>query len=363
MHTLPAFFKLVRMGMGACVDNDVRLDAAQWAHIADLASEQALSAIVLDGIARLSAEQAPPRDVLLRLIAVTQRVEADNRHLNVVAAKATARLGRDGLPAVVLKGQGLAVLYPNPLHRTPGDIDLWVKGSRAQVVDYARRYSPHARVLYHHVDFNVVPGVPIELHFVPSWMYQAPVNRRMQCFFESCRAASLRNAVMLPEGAGAVAVPTVTMNRVFILAHICRHLFTEGVGLRQLADYYFVLRQPVTDVERAESLAALRRLHLYRLAGAVGYVLQAVFGLDACYLPVPPSEERGRRLLREVLLAGNFGKYDTRIRHSAAEGSAVNFVRRVRRDLTFVADYPGEALWSPVFKLWHYGWRRRNGYL
>lgn len=363
MHPITAFFKLVRLGIGAPCNTRVRLDAQGWNAVAEMAHKQTLSAVVLDGIARLAKEDRPPHDVVLRLISLTQKIETDNRRLNKILVKVCRRFEQEGMPGVVLKGQGVAALYPNPLHRTSGDIDLWVKGTRTEIINYARRFCPHGEALYHHVDFNVLKEVDIELHYKPSWMNQWAVNRRAQRFFAACLAPSLQNKIMLPEETGMIAVPTLLMNRVFMLMHICRHVFCEGVGFRQLLDYYFVLLQPCPDDVRAETLRVIRQLRLTRLAGAVMYVLQMAFGLpDECLL-VPPAEDRGKRLLREILLAGNFGKYDERIHRAEDETRFRCFWRRVGRDLTFTTDYPGEALWSPVFKVYHYIWRKKNGFL
>ena len=147
------------------------------------------------------------------------------------------------------------------------------------------------------------------------------MNLRLQRYFKEWKTLSLLHKVQLPERVGEVAVPTLAMNRVYLLVHIYRHLFDEGIGLRQLLDYHFVLRQPCSEAEREEAVRCLERLHLKRFAGAVMYVLQTVFG--------------------------PFGR----------------FRRKVSRNMGFLTDYPGEVLWSPLFKIWHYAWRSRHGYL
>ena len=162
---------------------------------------------------------------------------------------------------------------------------------------------------------------------------------------------SLLHKVQLPERVGEVAVPTLAMNRVYLLVHIYRHLFDEGIGLRQLLDYHFVLRQPCSEAEREEAVRCLERLHLKRFAGAVMYVLQTVFGLEDEHLLVPPSPGRGQRLLAEIMKAGNFGQHDERIRHDANETPFGRFRRKVSRNMGFLTDYPGEVLWSPLFKI------------
>ncbi len=357
-----AFFKLLRLGIGAGHDRDVALDKSGWAAVYDMACKQAVVAIVLDGVERLPAAQRPPADVMMPWIGTMQRIEACNRRLNRTVVKVCDRLGREGMESVLLKGQGNSLFYPRPLHRMPGDIDLWTNKGREAVVDYARRYCPGVEVIYHHVDFPVLKEVEIELHFMPSWMNSWRMNLRLQRYFEEWKTPSLLHKVQLPEGAGEVAVPTLEMNRVYLLVHIYRHLFEEGIGLRQLLDYHFVLRQPCSETEREETVRRLERLRLRRFAGAVMYVLQTVFGLEDGLLLLPPSPGRGRHLLDEIMKAGNFGQYDERIRHNADDTPFDRFRRKMSRNMGFLTDYPDETLWSPLFKIWHYAWRSRHGY-
>ena len=189
------------------------------------------------------------------------------------------------------------------------------------------------------------------------------VNRKVQKLFRHWWRPSMEHLVDLPVTEGSVAVPTPEMNRVYVLLHIYRHLFDEGIGLRQLLDYFYVLRSPCTPDERARTVAILRRLGMLRFARAVMYVEQVVFGLENEHLLLPPSERYGRRLLSEVMRAGNFGQFDERIHRKRNERPIQKFWRKVSRNVTFLTDYPGEVLWSPLFKIWHYFWRMRKGYL
>ena len=155
-------------------------------------------------------------------------------------------------------------------------------------------------------------------------------------------------------------VPNAAFNRVYILVHIYRHLFAEGIGLRQLLDYYFVLQQGFTESEREETLRVLRSLGMMRFTRAVMWMLQEVFGMPDCYLLTSPDAKEGRFLLDEIMLAGNFGKYDERMQRAAGEGTFRWGLRKVLRNFRFVRSYPSEVLWSPIFKVWHLFWRIRH---
>lgn len=357
-----AFFKLIRLAIGTSEDKHLALDADTWAQVFELSQKQALTAIVLDGVSSLSATDKPPVSLLLRWIGLVQKIEIKNKRLNKLVVMVSDKFHQEKMSGVLLKGQGLAALYANPLHRMPGDIDMWMAGDRASLVDYVRQRCPGVEVVYHHIDFPVLKETEIELHFTPSWMNNWFVNKRLQELFTEWLPLQEAHKVALPGTEGTVAVPTPEMNRVYVLLHIYRHLFDEGIGLRQLLDYYHVLLQPCTAKEREDTCRILCQLKMKRFASAVMYVEREVFGLPETAMLVKPSPSYGRKLLSEVMRAGNFGKYDDRINRKENETSWQKFWRKVTRNFTFLMDYPSEVVWSPVFKIWHYFWRYRNGY-
>ena len=225
---------------------------------------------------------------------------------------------------------------------------------RDKVLEYVRRHVPNCKPVYHHVDFPVVEGVDIEVHFTPTWMNSPVTNRRLQKFFRSFNFhLSSSNYPELP-------TPSLAFNRVYILVHIYRHLFAEGIGLRQLLDYYFVLCQDFTEEERQDTMRTLRALKMQRFAAAVMWVLQQVFGMADRYLLTAPNEREGRFLLSEIMLAGNFGQHDERLQHMRGESRLHWGLRKVKRNFRFVRSYPSEVLWSPLFKLWQFFWLKNH---
>ena len=142
MQADEAFFKLLRLGIGTCHDRDVALDKDGWAAVYDMACKQAVAAIVLDGVERLSVIQKPPVDVVMPWIGLVQQIETRNRRLNRTLVMVYDKFLKEGMGTVLLKGQGNSLFYPRPLHRTPGDIDLWMNDGRKMVVDYAGSIAP-----------------------------------------------------------------------------------------------------------------------------------------------------------------------------------------------------------------------------
>ena len=131
-------------------------------------------------------------------------------------------------------------MYPNPYSRTPGDIDIWVEGEDKRVISFVRSISPHEKACYHHIEFPSYKGVEVEVHYRPSFLLCFWHNRKLQKYYERVKEQQFSHRVMLGEQ-GEIAIPTAEFNLIFQLTHIYSHLMKEGIGLRQLVDYYYVL--------------------------------------------------------------------------------------------------------------------------
>lgn len=347
------FFELIQIALNHKTEFSHPPTEEEWGELLALAKKQTLVGITFIGIERLPKEQRPPKKILLQWYSATERIKASNADMNKKALWVANRFLKDGFRSKILKGQGIAQLYPKGEYRTPGDIDIWLDGDRNTIMKYVGRHTSKCKPVYHHIDFPVINGLDIEIHFTPSWMNSPFTNRKLQRFFNEERKtwnAKIEEYTKLP-------VPCIAFNRVFILVHIYRHLFHEGIGLRQLLDYYYVLCQGFTDREREYTIHTLHSLGMQRFTSAVMWVLQTVFGLDNCYLLTKPNEREGRFLLNEIMLAGNFGHYDERMRHKKEDTDLSWGIRKVKRNFRFVRSYPSEVLWSPIFKIWHWFWR------
>ena len=354
------FFDFLRFCIGSKSEIPSSLKEADWKELYRIAQKQALVGILFDGILRLpSSDMGISRDLLLQWMAQSQMLEKANVRLNDAAIQVSEWFRKNGFRTCILKGQGNALLYPNGLHRTPGDIDLWVEGGDKRVISFVRSISPHEKACYHHIEFPSYKGVEVEVHYRPSFLICFWHNRRLQKYYESVKDEQFSHKVML-EGYGELAVPTAEFNIIFQLTHIYAHLMNEGIGLRQLLDYYYVLVK--SEERRVNNLAALQRelkhLGLWKFAGAVMYIMKDVFGMAESKLIVPPNEKYGKFVLNEVLEAGNFGTYDKRNRfgHSRLGHN----IQRIYRDIRLMSYFPAEALSEPIFRTWHFFWRMKN---
>lgn len=164
----------------------------------------------------------------------------------------------------------------------------------------------------------------IEVHFTPSYMFFPIHNSRMQKW-------------------------------------LYRHVFTEGIGLRQLIDYYYIVNNDELLGIRDSLQRELKHLGLWKFAGAVMYVLHEVLGLPKENMIAPMDHKEGKFLLDEIMCGGNFGQYDDRLGCKDNEGKVHRYFRMSLRNLRFVKHYPTEALSEPLFRTWFALWKKLYG--
>ena len=369
-----AIFLFLNYCLGKKVDMSMVVAKIDWRQLYNFASRQALLGFCFDGIERLTKEfseelkQNPMgRDLLMTWMGAAQQIHRQNMKVNGVAAKLYSKFREDGLRCCILKGQGNALMYPNAYSRNPGDIDVWVNASREDITEYAKRnFNLEDDIRFHHLE-TTMDGVPVELHFFPCTMNNPIYNARLQKWFKRNADLQCSNVVSLPDGIGEIAIPTTAFNVIYQLTHLYHHFFDEGIGMRQIIDYYYVVISDYLLVINDESLGIrdtlqreLKYLGLWKFAGAVMYVLHEVLGLSEEKMIAPMDEKRGKLLLAEILNGGNFGKHFTKYGHFTQQGMAKKYFLKIWRNMHFVRYYPAEALSEPVFRTWHFFWRMKN---
>lgn len=235
------FFEFLRFCIGTVQEVPSSLKGADWRVLYAMARKQCLVGVLFDGIKRLPADVGMDKGLLFQWMAQNQTLRKANARLDKAAVEVAEWFGRKGFRTCVLKGQGNALLYPPGMERTPGDIDLWVDGGDRKVVSFVRSLSPDEKVCYHHIGFPEYNGVEVEVHFRPSFLFCFRHNRRLQGYYERVMDEQFAHRVKLGEQ-GDVAVPKAEFNLIFQLTHIFTHLMNEGIGLRQLLDYFFLLK-------------------------------------------------------------------------------------------------------------------------
>ena len=360
-------FDFLKFCLGTKIDMNKVIARMDWQLLYEFASKQAMQGVCFDGIKRLGDEHSEElkknpieRNLLMTWMGAAQQIRRQNMKVNVVASKLYSMLRGDGLRCSILKGQGNALMYPNAYSRNPGDIDVWVNASREQITEYAKKHFKLGDdIRYHHIETSV-DGVPVELHFFPCIMNNPIYNARLQKWFKRNADLQCSNVVSLPDGIGEIAIPTTAFNVVYQLTHLYHHFFDEGIGMRQIIDYYYVVNNDELLVIKDTLQKELKHLGLWKFAGAVMYVLHEALGLSEEKMIAPMDEKRGKLLLAEILNGGNFGQHFTKYGHFTKQGMAKKYFLKIWRNMHFVRYYPAEALSEPIFRTWHFFWRMKN---
>ena len=248
MNDITAIFAFLKYCLGSKEDMSGMVAGINWQELYSFASKQAILGLCFEGIERLGKEypeelkQNPiGRELLMTWMGKAQQIRRQNMKVNAVAGKLFSMLREDGMRCCVLKGQGNALMYPNPYSRTPGDIDVWINASRERIMEYAsKKFELGDDIRLQHLETSL-DGVPVELHFFPCSMNNPIYYARLQKWFKRNADLQCSNVVSLPDGAGDIAIPTSAFNVVYQLTHLYHHFFDEGIGMRQIIDYFLVV--------------------------------------------------------------------------------------------------------------------------
>lgn len=355
-------FELLLLSTGAKQTLSHPYTDKEWEEALDIANEQAIEGVLMSGLETLQTVQdsglkvqsfLPSEPVLLQWIGNAQIVEQTTLKMEEAANAVVKYFHENSFPCWILKGSAVARYYPQPLMRSSGDIDVWLDGGRKKIYDFARAFDKEGKlygVNYHHIHFHLIEDVHIEVHIWPSFLSSPLRNWRLHKF------CNLHRPTM------ESSMPSLAFDRVFILLHCYRHMCGDGVGFRQVMDFFYVLKQGFTEEERVEAVKWIKKLGMGRFARGLMWVLQNVFGLEKQYMLMDADEKEGRFILNEILLTGNMGHSDTRD-WGSKKSALSRFILNFRRDLYLAGHYPHEAVWQPVFSIGLYAWRLCKGLL
>ena len=248
MNDITAFFAFLKYCLGYKENMSRVIAGMNWHELYSFASKQALLGLCFEGIERLGEEYPEElkrnpigRELLMTWMGKAQQIRRQNMKVNAVASKLFSMLREDGMRCCVLKGQGNALIYPNPYSRTPGDIDVWINASRERIMEYAqKKFELEDDIRLQHLETSL-DGVPVELHFFPCSMNNPIYHARLQKWFRRNADLQCSHIVGLPDGAGDIAIPTTAFNVIYQLTHLYHHFFDEGIVMRQIIDYFLVV--------------------------------------------------------------------------------------------------------------------------
>lgn len=362
------FYELIQVALGDRVVLSRTPSQTEWHALYETCQKQSVTGVAFEAFESLSEQrQKPPLDLLYQWIGDAEQIKQQNLRVNKRCVEIARMFAEAGFETCILKGQGNARMYVNPLARTPGDIDIWlmvpgkglsVEETRQKIDEFVHSRFPEIKGGRMHIEFPVFDDVAVEVHYIPRYMNAPWHDKRLQAFFRYKAEEQFSNQVTLEGTEGTCAVPTVEFNMIQQLSHMMSHVMGEGIGLRQFIDYYYVLRQfrvlsKESEQVRTESLefrVRLRKMGLLNFAQGVMWIEKKLLGLEDKYLIVEPSERIGRAIQQTIEEGGNFGHHSrlNTLRHRSVIGRAVGGMQQSVRAMRY---FPTEATWKLIRKV------------
>ena len=308
------FFELIQLSLENRNSLSQTPSKADWERLYLLADKQTVVGICLYGLQKLPDEQSInlPQALKLRWIALTMQIQKNSDIANQRCLELHNKLNDDGFRGLILKGQGVAALYPAEIkqYRQSGDIDVWVDGTREQVIEYAVGIKPSCEFDEKHVHFDCFPDIPVELHWIPVRKWNPKWNRLLKQYFENERERQFSQSC---EGA---RFPTADFQLTHQLLHVLGHYLSGGIGLRQMMDLYYSQQACLEQYPEKipEILDLFEQMGLMKLVAATQWVIKEVFcgnTYSVNQLICKPNEKKGKSLLDAIEVGGNFGQYNT----------------------------------------------------
>lgn len=355
------FFSLIKVAIGKEGVLCKTPTTKEWQQLYDMAKKQSLVGICFAGVQKqVNQNQELPEMLYLTWMGMAAKIQQRNEVVNRQCAELQAKLSADGLRSCVLKGQAIAQLYPDNLKslRQSGDIDIYVDCGRERAIKYAKTLQETVAWDYKHLHLNVFKDTEVEMHYRTEIMFNVLKNRSVRRWEES---DLILQSIFAKKEDGIMSA-SAEFNLVYLLLHMYNHAMSEGCGLRQYMDYYCLLSSINADDYKNAATKTIEQFGMKKFAAGVMWVLHEVFGLDYRKMLLPADESAGRYLLRDAIEGGNFGRHD-KSRHW---GQALYPVKLVcdwfTRDMRILRYVSNEALWYPVWVVYHFVWKRVWGW-
>lgn len=350
-------FALIRLGLGNSepekenLSDFIMLPAAHWARLGEIAQEQGVLGVMLDGIDRLEttgygATRELSKEQKLEWIGnVLNGYEARNQHQQAVIDDLQKKWSEAGLRMMVMKGQAMGTYYPNPSHRAPGDIDCYLFDGYAKGNEAAKAWADKVdEGWYKHSVINY-KGETIENH--QYFVHTREGKKSKQLNQVLVDALKVANFDRLSE-TGALLPPQM-FNALFLTYHALAHFLEEGLRLKQILDWAMFLKRDADKVDWKEFFSICDKFHFRRFADVMSDI--AVNHLGVVF-DFATSSLYTDKVLRSTL-------YDNEYVFSSGESGWRNRFHIVKNLFKYRWKYHEIYQHSVLRQLWYYA----SGYI
>ncbi len=347
---------LLRLLAWELFDKEPEIDAAavDWQHVLAEADRQVLTALLYPGLKRLSGV---PEEIVsaARSAAISSAMQWER--ILPVLAEIVRKLGERNIPCAVLKGASVAMRYPHPELRVPGDIDVLVNecdmtaaSETLTEMGFALDHTTEMHDCFSRMDATV------ELHRAASVFPDTQKGR----FAKAYMAEALQSAQMRTFQGRQIPVLTGAYQMISLLAHMERHMCTSGIGMRQIADWAAAI-QTIEAAQEQELLQVLENCGLLHYAQIVTRGCEVFLGVPQREWTRDVPQELAAAVMADAFSAGSFN--DRAAEHAvgavmmnaktAGEGMGWNilgnYYRYVRKRVRATYPWARSPLWIPAF--------------
>ncbi len=276
------FFTLLRSGTFGGRGRIEPMSPWKWNRLYQLSVMHGVVALVYDGICNHADDffMQMPEAQRENWLKATEETEQANRRANEATARLMTTLSHGQLRPILLKGQSSAVLYDNPLHRTPGNIDIFFpyakQGRKAD--EWARSNGYGHTAPSRHTLLYRWNGIETEHHHCMQHLTNKLLNRKLQNITEQEIRAS-DSAYATIDGTRVEVLPP-TLNILHALIRITRYILNEGISMKQLTDLGIYLRKAGDKVDFVKLQTWIQKLGMQNMARFIGGMMVVLLGFE-----------------------------------------------------------------------------------
>lgn len=330
-------------------DSEIPIESEKigWGGFMTFCNRQNVLGIVLDGMDR--SQLSVPSNIVLEWFSYVENIKAQNKLIDKRSVDISRIFKEKGYRSCILKGQANALYYPNPELRSPGDIDIWVEGNEVEIIKIILKDCPDAHYSIHHIKFPVFNDVSVEVHYRPVYMSNWFKDKILQKYIRKKEMEQFDYLEKMSDS--TFGTLTNDFNLVFQMLHMYNHFFTSRNNLKQMMDYYYLLKKSFFEkTDTGEVMDLLDDLGVKRYAAGVMWIQKEVLGIEDNCLLLKPNSKYGRVILSEMLTFG-----------TKAESSNLSLViHQFVGNMRLIPYFPSEVLINPLFLIWHQWWKLKT---
>ena len=318
------YFALLR---AALWDKPAAIDGTiDWQAVMSLASHHANNVLISGVALQLPEAQRPSAEMQQQMQFAMRDNLMKHLHLKQILLMAVKKLREQGIEPVLLKGFGLAMLYPNPNLRQFGDIDIFVGLDRFHEACALLRTLPGGYNWGGEVDsghhYNIEFGhFPMEIHRVSADVIDEAESQAYALMEQDGLA---ENPQRVDFEGFELSIPSKEFAVFFTFYHAWHHFLTSGVGWRQISDVAMTLHAYHGQLDTDKLHRWLTDMHLVQPWQTFGWLRVNVLGLSEAEMPFYDARcnRRADRLYRRIVEEGNFKRKNSFRRSKPKEAGA-----------------------------------------